>query len=645
MATTLSLHLSRASGRVSLRSVACPLLHRRHLASAASPSGQPKTFSNQSQIPRLPIPSLTATAERYKRTLLPALTTDEYASAATAVDEFVKEGGLGEVLQERLKQLDREEPNSWLETLWLNKAYLEYREPTLINVNWWTQFRDPDVGLLKQAPAPGHVSDFQLERAAGFVSGLLTFNHKINNELIPPESTRAGPLCMHQYKNQFGAYRLPEEPRDRIVVTWPATASHITVLFRDQLFRVQVLGATGERVPVKAIEGQLRQIVTDVNALPNLALQPPVGILTSEHRDTWARFRASLARDPGNVRSLEAIDTSLFVLCLDDYASADDMDIAHRNLFHGRNARNRWFDKSMQFIVESNGRGGVNGEHSPADAVIPCKIFDEFLTSEPAQDPAGANASITLPPPEHLHWTVDAATAEAIVVAEERARKVIENVDSVILHYGVFGSEFIKKVKVSPDSFMQMVYQLAYYRQHGRPTPTYESASSRAFKHGRTETVRSCSVESVRFTEAWEDKNVSPAQKLELFDKAVASHGEYMKAASTGQGVDRHLLGLRFQLRTDAERAQAGIFNDPSYWSSQHWRLSTSNTSPGDNHWGGFGAVYEDGYGVNYAIGKKRVRMSVSSYKNVKETDSAAFRKTIEGVMEELADVLEKRWK
>lgn len=56
---------------------------------------------------------------------------------------------------------------------------------------------------------------------------------------------------------------------------------------------------------------------------------------------------------------------------------------------------------------------------------------------------------------------------------------------------------------------MQMIYQLSYYRTYGRSTPTYESASVRAFKHGRTETVRSCSVESVKFTEAWEDKHVA----------------------------------------------------------------------------------------------------------------------------------------
>jgi carnitine O-acetyltransferase len=89
----------------------------------------------------------------------------------------------------------------------------------------------------------------------------------------------------------------------------------------------------------------------------------------------------------------------------------------------------------------------------------------------------------------------------------------------------------------------------------------------------------------------------------------------------------------------EAESTDAGIFQDPSYWGSQYWLLSTSNTSPGDLAWGGFGAVTPEGYGINYAIGKERIRMSVSSWKSYPETDSAQFRKTIRGVLDEFGDV------
>ncbi len=39
---------------------------------------KPKTFSNQNIIPRLPIPTLQETAERYKKSLLPILKPEDY---------------------------------------------------------------------------------------------------------------------------------------------------------------------------------------------------------------------------------------------------------------------------------------------------------------------------------------------------------------------------------------------------------------------------------------------------------------------------------------------------------------------------------------------------------------------------------------
>lgn len=68
-----------------------------------------KSFENQSKIPRLPIPSLSETAARYKRSLLPILGQTEFSRAEKAVDEFIKPGGLGEILQERLHEMDRTE--------------------------------------------------------------------------------------------------------------------------------------------------------------------------------------------------------------------------------------------------------------------------------------------------------------------------------------------------------------------------------------------------------------------------------------------------------------------------------------------------------------------------------------------------------
>lgn len=65
----------------------------------------------------------------------------------------------------------------------------------------------------------------------------------------------------------------------------------------------------------------------------------------------------------------------------------------------------------------------------------------------------------------------------------------------------------IDTVKVSPDAYMQMAIQLTFFRIHRQITPVYETASTRKFAHGRTETCRSLSSQSKEFVEMF-DRNV-----------------------------------------------------------------------------------------------------------------------------------------
>ncbi|KAF9414228.1 Carnitine O-acetyltransferase mitochondrial, partial [Entomortierella beljakovae] len=608
--------------------------------STAAPQATEKSFQNQHKLPRLPIPSLAETAARYKRSLLPILSEADLARAEKAVNEFVKPGGLGETLQGRLVEMDRTEKNSWLETIWLNKGYLEWREPSMINVNWWAQIKDSPSFNLEQAPARGVISDVQLQRAANYTSSLLNFNDLVNSETLPPEYQRSVPLCMNQYKNQFGTYRTAEFPRDKIVTSWPSKANYVAVMMRDQIFKVPVSGPNGERVSTKALEKQFKNVVEAVNNMPESDKQAPIGVLTSDNRDNWAKAHQTLlGLSPLNHASLSLINNALFVVCLDDYSSDRDIDVSHHNIFHANNAHNRWFDKSMQFIFESNGRCGINGEHTPADAVIPGRILDDIAKGEKNAEPRQVS-NIELDSIEHIKFVTNDEVKEAIKTAEVNAKKMIDNVDSCLIHFNEYGSNWLKSVKCSPDAYIQMVLQLAYYRHYGTWTPTYESASTRLFLGGRTETVRSCSVESVAFVKGFESKTSDITEKQRLLQKAIQSHLEYMIAASAGKGVDRHLLGLRSMLQTPEEQKQALIFQDPSYIQSMYFKLSSSNMSPGDCFWGGFGPVVPEGYGINYAIGKENIKFSVSSLRSCKDTNSREFRETILGALRDMKKTL-----
>lgn len=111
--------------------------------------------------------------------------------------------------------------------------------------------------------------------------------------------------------------------------------------------------------------------------------------------------------------------------------------------------------------------------------------------------------------PVKLVWKVDPAIDKLINNASRVATALIKDTASITLFFEIYGSRYIKEVaKTSPDSFIQLLLQLAWKRMHGHPTAVYESASTRAFLHGRTETGRSLSLESLAFVDAFDNEDV-----------------------------------------------------------------------------------------------------------------------------------------
>lgn len=88
-------------------------------------------------------------------------------------------------------------------------------------------------------------------------------------------------------------------------------------------------------------------------------------------------------------------------------------------------------------------------------------------------------------------------------------------------------------------------------------------------------------------------------ERFRLLQDAIASHSRRTREAMTGRGIDRHLLGLRLLLRP-LHGESVKLFEDNLFEQSSRWQLSTSGLSAGLLFKGtGFGAVYEEGYGIN----------------------------------------------
>lgn len=97
--------------------------------------------------------------------------------------------------------------------------------------------------------------------------------------------------------------------------------------------------------------------------------------LPAWNRTKWAQIRNSMFNKGINRINLQAIESSAFVVSLDDQAydtdikNGADLSIFGKAMLHG-NGHNRWFDKSFNVCVGTNGRFGFNAEHSWGDATV-----------------------------------------------------------------------------------------------------------------------------------------------------------------------------------------------------------------------------------------------------------------------------------
>lgn len=162
---------------------------------------------------------------------------------------------------------------------------------------------------------------------------------------------------------------------------------------------------------------------------------------------------------------------------------------------------------------------------------------------------------------------------------------------------------YCKKHKVSPDAIMQLGIQLAYFKQHEKYVGTYESCSTAAFRHGRTETIRPCTMATKLFCDAVSSKKVHWEMNIlkSMIMNCSKTHGNLIKEAAMGEGFDRHMFGLKHM----AEKYKIpldSIYESDGYQKLNHTILSTSSLSSDGLLAGSFGPVVEDGYGIGYGV-------------------------------------------
>ena len=541
----------------------------------------------EDSIPRLPVPTLEETSKRYLKSVHALLSPSEYANTEKAIKDFVKPGSVGEELQKRL-QARREDPKhkNWIYEWWNDAAYLTYRDPVVPYVSYFYSHRDD-----RQRRNPA-------KRAAAITSAVLEFKKQVDDGSLEPEYMKKLPISMEAYQWMFNCCRIPAEGRDYPAKYPHAENKHFVVVRKNQFFKIQH-EVNGSPLNTSELQKQFERVYEKAERAP------AVGILTTENRDIWATARTNLlSAHAANKTGLEAIESSSFIVCLDDASPVTLEERAHQ-YWHG-DGSNRWFDKPLQFIVNENGTSGFVGEHSMMDGTPTHRLNDylNMLITTNKLDFANPAVRSNLPEPLPINFHINDAVKTDIQTAATDFENVIGQHELRVQAYQGYGKGLIKKFKTSPDAFVQMVIQLAYHKMFGRNRPTYESAATRRFQQGRTETCRSVSDESVAWCAAMADPGVSAEECEKLFRRAAEAHVKYISDASDGRGVDRHLFGLKKCLKEGEEVPE--IFRDPAFGYSGSWYLSTSQLSSEYFNGYGWSQVIDEGFGIAYMINENR---------------------------------------
>ncbi|CAK9300608.1 unnamed protein product [Gordionus sp. m RMFG-2023] len=586
------------------------------------------------------------------------------------LEDFVKleigtPDGIGQKLKEELNRYSNEHIN-WAYEPWLREMYLNQRLPLPINFN-------PGMVMPRQT---FETLDSFCWFAAKVINGILIFKamiekNKLNTDLVSERYHQH--LCMQQYQHLFDCYRCPRLVQD-VWLFSKNKSKHIIVMYKNQIYKVEIMDDM-EMINIPSLKRVLEKLITDIDNDNDFNISNSVSYLTTLPRSDWALIRDKLLLNNKNRTSLNAIETCLFCLCLDEeidesknncivvwnivnifkfildtFAFKKNVARNDESLFfqaiHGggvtNNSGNRWFDKTIQVIIGKDGFYGLSYEHSVCEALVIIRLF-EFVLKNIRDDESNKDMIINSDPAmaNKLLWNLNVELQDSIIRAVELFQIQINRLNASILHFDNFGREFPKSQNCSPDGFIQLALQLTYYKIHKRITHTYESASLRRFIKGRVDNIRAAHEEALEWVKVMVQDNEEIQNKIDYFQKAIEKQSNIINQTINGYGIDNHML----LMKTIGEETDLKfpLFDDKTYEDWNYFRLSTSQIPTQELFFMGYGPVVLDGYGCSYNPHKDTITFVITTFNDCTTTDINKFRENLISSLLEMKELLLRR--
>ncbi|XP_060651198.1 peroxisomal carnitine O-octanoyltransferase [Drosophila nasuta] len=579
------------------------------------------TYAFDETLPALPLPELSDTMQRYYASLVPFGTAEELAQSRSIIEQF--QNGVGAELHAKLKERASKMKN-WLGTWWEDYGYHLLRLPLLP----YQIMAMPCQMNLVDIP---ETSDYMLKTLARQIHHTLEFWDLTRKGTMKPLSSNGGKIKYSSalYKHFFSTTRVPGLEQDHI-------EKHFLSKNEGNGPNHILIGAKGRQFSFSCVHED-DSILTAPEILVNLqrlrsildyeAEGDGVSALTHDDRTNWAKNRNHLCEiSEENKRTLLSVESSVMVLCWDEHCPNDAEQASQLSIYGDYHSR--WADRSSCLVAFKNGHFVYTGEHSCYDGTISAS-FATFMQLSffevPEPDWSEAHSTKVLPIEELKFQLDDTLKSEIKRVLKEVEERGID-VTATFTVFDDYGKEFMKSMKLHPDSFVQVILQWTYYQMHKEIAPTYETALMRHFYNGRTETLRSCTSAVHDFLKASSNTSTTDAQLIKAFRAAVNEHRHMMDEARKGNGIDRHLFGLwcvAYENKLDIP----ALYDDPLYAKSGgggNFVLSTSTLGFTPNV--GFVAPMTfDGYGVFYAITSDAIYINSTAYRDSIKTSARKY--------------------
>lgn len=522
-------------------------------------------------LPKLPLPDQVRVLLEFERNVLLVLPEGERR------DRFI--AALRELRTTRMQHLDRvlrvialREPN-YHEQFWLRKGYLECRGPSYDTTHWTSAGMCYHVEFMvpERSHGPAESVVPSAARAAYFVAGMLDFQHRLSSGGVIHSLPRV--WVRESWKSMetlFGTCRIPAAECDTLSST--PHRRYIAVMYGSEIFTLPVFQKNGDPLTRDEIYTGFLQIMRSKGVRDG---ESSVGLFSSLPRAEWAVVHQQMVESSvTNRNSFEALQRALAVVVLD--TERNPRNFAERAWMANYQGP-RFYDHQLQWVFFADGTVAMTHDHTASDAVAVTRAYEDVAIQEirAAKAHGGLGDGVMRLPapkevgvadyyaPHHLTWELTASQERRLRDAAEAREAVAKGTHyrQLILPWG---KDAIKGKKVSPDSFVQVVLQLAYRRTFGRVDGVYETGSTGAYQHGRTATVRSTTSETKKFADELIRLEDTASEWGHLTGNAIAAindHTRVRKVAESGGSPDRYLLALlavaeRLGMRREAELLQ-----------------------------------------------------------------------------------------